>query len=136
MVAVYAESHEERLHGILTNQTHVFSRRDGCWHVKYRGRKLIVAADALHDRMRAMTPIVEAIELRKTDLWLVLGANFDRALDARYAVAGGYLWSLFLHPLSELTDRMLIDGLDQTVWLADSYGDSYASSSLRFYGGA
>ncbi len=29
-------------------------------------------------------------------------ANFDTALDARYAIAKGALWSTFIHPLSDL----------------------------------
>jgi hypothetical protein len=66
---------------------------------------------------------------------VLLGANFDRALDARYASGRGYLWSVFLHPLSSLTDSEFLDGVEQVVTLARNYGTSYASSNLLFQGG-
>jgi len=37
-------------------------------------------------------------------------ANFDSALDARYAIAKGKLWSAFIHPLSELNEEQFFSG--------------------------
>ncbi|MFC6587126.1 hypothetical protein ACFQDZ_07775 [Sulfitobacter pacificus] len=53
---------------------------------------IIVIADAGADRMRAMVPIASAEGLEKADLLRLMQANFDAALDARYAVANGRLW--------------------------------------------
>ena len=74
-------------------------------------------------------------ELTDDEARLLLAANFDRALDARYAVARGYVWSVFIHPLSLLTDAQFIDGVSQVVTLADTYGTSYTSTDLVFQGG-
>ena len=82
-----------------------------------------------------MTPVVEESALSSEDLRALLAANFDRALDARYAVARGYLWSVFLHPLTTLTDAQFLDGVEQVVNLAQNYGTSYTSSDLVFQGG-
>ena len=65
----------------------------------------------------------------------ILQANFDTALDARYAIAQGRLWSVYIHPLTELQPQQLISGLVQTVTLAQTYGGAYASGSLSFGGG-
>ena len=62
-------------------------------------------------------------------------ANFDTALDARYAVAKGLLWATFIHPLSELHDKQFIAGIGQTVNAAKSYGTTYSSGLLSFGGG-
>ncbi len=65
----------------------------------------------------------------------VMQANFDSALDARYAVARGVLWSTFIHPLGALEDAEVLSDLGQTVNLALSYGSTYPSGALTFSGG-
>jgi hypothetical protein len=62
-------------------------------------------------------------------------ANFDTALDARYAVAQGRLWGVFLHPLSPLERDQLLSGLAQTVNVALTYGESYSGGASVFGGG-
>lgn len=62
-------------------------------------------------------------------------ANFDSALDARYAIAKGKLWSAFIHPLSELNEEQFFSGLAQTITLVKSYGETYSSGALIFKGG-
>ena len=41
----------------------------------------------------------------------LMQANFDSALDARYAVVRGVLWSAFLHPLGSLNDSQFLKGV-------------------------
>jgi hypothetical protein len=65
----------------------------------------------------------------------MLQANFDTALDARYSVAKGVLWSLYLHPLESLSDEQFLASLGQVVNLAASFGTSYSSGGLSFGGG-
>jgi hypothetical protein len=64
-----------------------------------------------------------------------LQANFATALDARYGIAQGVLWSTFLHPLGSLDERLFLSGLGQTVTLARTYGTTFQSGELAFGGG-
>ncbi|ABD53634.1 hypothetical protein [Jannaschia sp. CCS1] len=94
-----------------------------------------VVVDPRANRMRVLVPISSSDALSEEDLMRLMQANFDTALDARYAVAHGRLWSTFIHPLAELQPDQLISGLAQTVTLAQTYGDTYTSGAIMFGGG-
>jgi hypothetical protein len=96
---------------------------------------VMIIADAANDRMRAMVPIANAEGLTPDDLLRMMQANFDTALDARYAVANGRLWGVFIHPLSPLEKDQLISALVQTVNVARTYGESYSGGAQIFGGG-
>ena len=96
---------------------------------------VMIVADATADRMRAMVPIASAEGLKAEDLLRMMQANFDTALDARYAVANGRLWGVFIHPLSPLKRDQLISALVQTVNVARSYGQTYSGGAQVFGGG-
>jgi hypothetical protein len=85
--------------------------------------------------MRAMTPVAKAEDLTPEDLSRVLQANFDTALDARYAIAKDILWAAFIHPLKPLEKDEFISGLGQVVNLAQSYGTLYSGGALQYGGG-
>ncbi|MBF9043507.1 hypothetical protein HKCCE4037_09220 [Rhodobacterales bacterium HKCCE4037] len=94
-----------------------------------------VIIDPEADRMRILVPISSAEALDDAELLRLMQANFDTALDARYAIANGRLWSTFIHPLSPLETEQLISGLAQAVSLAQTYGESYSSGAIMFGGG-
>ena len=96
---------------------------------------VLVMMDPLANRMRAMVPIARAEGLTEADLMRMMQANFDTALDARYAVANGQLWGVYLHPLAELERDQFISGLVQVVAVAQTYGTFYSSGAVRFGGG-
>lgn len=96
---------------------------------------VIVIADPLADRMRAMVPIASAEGLSEADLMRMMQANFDAALDARYAIAHGRLWGVFIHPLSPLEKDQFLSGLVQTITVARTYGTGYTGGSAIFGGG-
>jgi hypothetical protein len=79
-----------------------------------------------------MAPVGELRSLDKDFLTLLLRANFDRALDSRYALRGKELWSVFVHPLSTLVSDDLGLCLDQVVRLVKNTGTTYASTELVF----
>lgn len=93
---------------------------------------IIIIADPSADRMRAMTPIQSAATLSSEDLMRMMQANFDTALDARYAVAQGTLWSTFIHPLAALEKDQFISGLGQTINLAKTYGTLYTGGGIIY----
>jgi hypothetical protein len=109
--------------------------RSGFWQFKLEGYSVLVMTDENADRMRIISPITRASALSETELMRITQANFDSALDARYAVARDTLWSAFLHPLRSLTDTEFLSGLGQVVNLVATYGKSYSSGALVFGGG-
>ena len=105
---------------------------DGFWHGQREGVTIYVVADEEHDRMRIMSPIGE---MRKADagfLSILLQANFDRALDAKYALRKREVWSVFMHPMSTLVPDDLGTFIDQVARLVKNTGTTYASSDLVF----
>lgn len=91
--------------------------------------------DGPTNRMRILVPIASADTLTEAELARLMQANFDTALDARYAIANGRLWSVYIHPLAELRRDQVIAGIAQTVTLAQTYGTSYASGGIVFGAG-
>jgi hypothetical protein len=109
--------------------------RPGYWQFSLQGFPTTVITDEKADRMRVIVPVAAISEV-DSDRWLrLMQANFDSALDARYSVAKGVLWSAFIHPLSTLSEQQFVDGLAQTVNLAATYGTTYSSGALIFGGG-
>jgi hypothetical protein len=104
----------------------------GRWKMVYMQRELFVITDEIANRMRVMTPIIEEENLDMEDMKVLLEANFDRALDAKYSLYQGFLWSSFTHPLEELTVEQFKDAIKQVATLADRYGDTYSSTDLVF----
>ncbi len=109
--------------------------RDGIWELKIGNHAVTVITDENSDRMRIVIPITETAELSEKKLYRIMQANFDSALDARYAIAKEILWSAFIHPLSTLTDEEFLNGLGQAVNLVDTYGSTYSSGAETFVGG-
>jgi len=96
---------------------------------------VLVVMDVQADRMRAMVPIRSADGMSLEELERVMQANFDSALDARYAIAGDRLWGVFIHPLSPLERDQLISGIAQTVNIANTYGTLFTGGAAQFGAG-
>lgn len=125
----------ERLAEIILAIDPQAERRGAAMELTIQDIPVVVIADPRADRMRAMVPIRSAEGLEAEELMRLLQANFDSALDARYAVAQGRLWGVFIHPLSPLERDQLISGLAQTVNVALTYGQSYSGGAQVFGGG-
>ena len=125
----------ERLQAVTETLAEDIEGEPGYWAFTIASRQIVVLTDEAADRLRTMTPVLEDAELTAEQARVALEANFDRALDARYAVARGYVWSAFIHPLSVLSEAQFVDGVQQVVTLADNYGTSYSSTDLLFQGG-
>ena len=96
---------------------------------------IFVVTDPANDRMRAMVPIRSVDEITPEELYRMMQANFDTALDARYAIAQDRLWAVFIHPFQSLEKDQLISGIGQTVNLALTYGNLYTGGALAYRGG-
>jgi hypothetical protein len=105
------------------------------WQLTINEVQVLIVTDETADRMRAITPIAKADEVSPEDMQRILQANFDTALDARYAIAKDILWSAYIHPLTPLEKDQLNSGLGQVVNLAQSYGTLYSGGALQYGGG-
>jgi len=105
------------------------------WQFNVGEVQVLVVTDARADRMRALTPVARSADVTPEQMTRMMQANFDSALDARYAIANDVLWSAYIHPLSPLQKDQLISGIGQVVNLAQSFGTLYSSGGLLYGGG-
>jgi hypothetical protein len=104
----------------------------GFWRGVRNEVPVFVFSDDEHDRMRIMAPIGVVEELESDLLHVLLQANYDRALDARYAMRGNELWSVVVHPLATLATDDLPSLFDQVTTLVKNTGSTFASTELVF----
>ncbi|MCH8894633.1 MAG: hypothetical protein IH927_00050 [Proteobacteria bacterium] len=110
-------------------------RNGNSWQINYRDMPIYVIGDDNADRIRIMSPVSNAAILSEGQLVRLMQANFESALDARYAIAQGAVWSAFIHPLSVLGEREFFSGMGQTMSLVVTYGTTFSSGALAFTGG-
>ena len=110
--------------------------QSGAWQFMYEDRMMIVITDEGFNRMRIISPIIEVQELTSEYLHKALIANFHTALDVKYAISDEVMWSVFLHPLKELSGSQFRDAVRQVYNAADSFGTTFSSTDLVFPGGA
>ncbi len=123
------------LGALLDDRLTALEGEPGQWQARIDEWTLYVFADEHHDRVRIMVPVAE-IGPRDVELLMVaLSANFDRALEAKYAMKDGILWATFLHRLSWVTEEELDDAIDQVLTLAQNTGTTFTSTELVFGGG-
>ena len=134
--ATVAPITNDRLDGLIRQTSKTVKGEAGYWQIKIGGRDVLVITDARHNRMRIMSPVAAQDQLDKDELIRLLEANFGSALDSKYALRDQTLWSVFTHPLAELSDEQFLDCMAQVANLADNFGRSYASSNLIFGGGS
>ncbi len=133
--AVEPQMNLDRLSEIVTALDPDAQRAATNFQLTIQDVPVLIITDPIADRMRAMVPIRSAAGMSEADVMRVMQANFDTALDARYAIANGRLWGVFIHPLSPLEKDQLISGLGQTVNLALTYGTLFTGGAMTFQGG-
>ena len=125
----------ERMTQILTALDSELLRNGPSFQLTLADIPVLVITDPQADRMRAMVPIRAAEGLEPEELMRLMQANFDTALDARYAVAQGRLWGVLIHPPSPLQKDQLLSAFIQTINVARTYGQTYSGGALSFGGG-
>ena len=105
------------------------------WQLTVSGVTVLVVYDLNADRMRAIAAVRPAEGITAAEMTRMMQANFDSALDARYAIAKDTLWATFIHPLAALQRDQLVVAIGQVVNLHQSYGTLYSSGLLHFNGG-
>jgi len=82
--------------------------------------------------MRLVSPVIEASNMSEQQIIASLVSNYHLALDARYAIGSGVLFSTYIHPLAELTESQLISAVRQVATLSKTFGTTYTSGELSF----
>jgi hypothetical protein len=121
-----------KLARLLNSYGEKLSGKDGKWDFHYKGVPMVTLADENADRMRVVAFIEEGTDLSKAMLLTLLQANFDRTLDARYALFRGFLVSTYIHPLRPLTPKELESALQQVSNLVRNYGGTYSGGAVQF----
>lgn len=104
----------------------------GFWRGMRGETPVFVFSNDEHDRMRIMAPVGVVEELDPDLLHILLQANYDRALDARYAMRGKELWAVVVHPLATLATDDLPSLFEQVVTLVKNTGSTFASTEQVF----
>jgi len=133
--AADSQMNNDRLEKLITRIDANPDGQKGYWKIQYKNIPVYIITSEKANRMRIISPITSSESLGKDKLYRMMQANFDSALDARYSIAKGKLWSAFIHPLNELNDEQFLSGLAQTITLVNNYGDSYSSGAIVFNGG-
>ena len=128
------EMNNKKLETILTNVTDSVKGYPGYWEVVHKERELLCLTDETNNRMRIITPIIEQGALSEELLLDTLTANFHAALDVKYALSQGYLWSVYIHPLKELSDYEVESAVEQVVNAANNFGTTFSSTDMIFGG--
>lgn len=95
---------------------------------------LICIYDENANRMRIISPIVKREEIGEEELLNAFVANFHSALDVKYALSDEIIWSVFTHPLMELSEHQVVDAINQVYSAAVTFGGSYSSTNIVFPG--
>ena len=119
---------------ILESVSDSIQGEKGRWQFKVKDVLFICITDTNHNRMRIISPITEAKRLTEDLKSAALVANFHTALDVKYAIADDVLWSVFIHPLKELTDAQVRDAVKQVYAANITFGTTFSSTDLVFPG--
>lgn len=122
----------EQLEVIIKNLTTKVRGQHGHWEFEIDNTRFICLTDVTHNRMRIISPIIEADKATPDQMQQCMEANFHTALDSRYAISNNVLWSAFIHPLEELTERQAIDAISQVYSCVRTFGSNYSSGALSF----
>lgn len=129
-----AQMTNQKLKDILTQEVDSIEGFSGMWQLKLNDLPMIVLTDSINDRMRIIAPIIEASRLNEDVLLDCLTANFHSALDVKYAISDHVLWSVYIHPLSSLSDQEVRSAVQQVFLAAATFGTSFSSTPLLFGG--
>ncbi len=126
------DMNNQKLGAIIYTLSDDIEGGEGHWQFKIDSLVFICITDELHNRMRIIAPIAEEASITQEQMKRCMQANFHSALDVKYCISDGILWSAFIHPLQELTKDQVLSAISQVYSAALTYGTVYSSGSLSF----
>jgi len=124
----------ERLKELITQEADSVQSQNNMVQFKFNDALLLCIYDENANRMRIISPIVERSALEEEDLLNILVANFHSALDVRYALSDEIIWSVYTHPLKQLSDEQVVDAIQQVYAAALTFGNTFSSTGMVFPG--
>jgi hypothetical protein len=122
----------DKMIAIIERNNLDYEHKNNTINIEINGYRMIIVYDLKADRMRIISPIVKVSDLKEGQMQQALDANFHTALDARYAISDGVVWSVFVHPLSDLSEKLFQSALEQTLVAAATFGKEYSSGAFSF----
>lgn len=122
----------DKIKTILDENKIEFEQNDNVITFEIQGYNMTIIYDINADRMRIVCPIANLSDITKDHISQAMEANFHTALDARYAISNEVVWSVFIHPLSDLSEKLFQSALEQTLYAAATFGKQYSSGALNF----
>jgi hypothetical protein len=122
---------QSRLEGLFGDQVDAIVGPPGAIQTRIDGFTLYLLSDEENDRMRLVAQIASAGDYAGHVFGLLIQANFDRTLDARYAISDGVIYAVYQHPISSLTPRLIRSAFSQVLNLAENFDTSYAAIGPR-----
>ena len=98
----------------------------------YNSIQMQLISDVSHNRMRIVAPIGAVDDVDQEQLYAMMISNYHLALDARYAFGNGVLYSVYIHPLYELSEEQVHSAVRQVAGLVATFGKDYTSGELSF----
>lgn len=124
----------EKLMNIISHEADTIAIQGNSARFLFNETMLICIFDENANRMRIISPIVEREKLGEEELLNAMVANFHSVLDVKYALSDEIIWSVYAHPLRELSEAQIIDAIQQVYAAALTFGGSYSSTDLVFPG--
>ena len=94
--------------------------------------EVYIVADDETDRMRIMVPIARVDRTEVDLLWVLLLSNYDRALDAKYAIYEDLIWSTWSRRLS-WSDAVEVEAaIQDVIRLARNTGTTFATGDVVY----
>ena len=122
----------QRIISIIGDRCEITQRDGNVVQFDLQGLDLTLVYDEHADRMRIISPICQRTECDAGTIDKAMEANFHSALDARYGVSNGVVWSAFIHPMSSLTEELLKSAIQQVAVARATFGDEFTSGLLKF----
>jgi len=126
------EMNNQKLYGIIYTISEEVEGQAGNWRFIIDSTLFICLTDELHNRMRIISPIKNTSEVSREEIDRCMEANFHTALDVKYAVSEDVLWSVFIHPLRELSKEQVMSAISQVYSCAKTFGTVYTGGALNF----
>jgi len=123
---------QHEMENIFSGEVEKIEGPTGAIRTQIETFNVYLVSDPSFDRMQILMPIAHAGGLDKRVLNVLLEANFQKTLDARYAISEGVVYGVYLHPISTLTPEMIRSALEEVVNLGRNYGTTFSSQRRPF----
>nr|WP_299383491.1 hypothetical protein [Allomuricauda sp.] len=134
VLGVAQEMTASKLYEIIEQEADTVKTVGNSYQFLFNESMLICVYDENANRMRIISPIVKREEIGEEELLNALVANFHSALDVKYALSDEIIWSVYTHPLKELSEHQVVDAIQQVYAAAITFGSSYSSTNMVFPG--